>query len=75
MPANSQPACGDGLRRYHSRQRQSSTISDWELLADAFLGDDFAQPSANVGDKLMLGAEIVEDPIYLWEATNKEPLG
>lgn len=38
-------------------------FADWELLADAFLGD-FNQPPANVGDKLMLGNEIVEDPIY-----------
>jgi hypothetical protein len=39
-------------------------FSDWELLADAFLGDDFDQPPPNVGDKLMLGDEIVGDPLY-----------
>jgi hypothetical protein len=39
-------------------------FSDWELLADAFLGNDFDKPPANVCDKLMLGGEIVEDPLY-----------
>lgn len=39
-------------------------FADWELLADAFLGDDFDKPPANVGGKLMLGGEIISDPVY-----------
>lgn len=39
-------------------------FSDWELLVDAFLGDDFGQPPTNIGDKLMLGSEIVQSLTY-----------
>lgn len=39
-------------------------FSDWELLADAFLGDDFDKPPANVGDKLLLVDDIVGDPVF-----------
>lgn len=39
-------------------------FSDWELLADAFLGDDFDAPPSNVGAKLLLVPEIVGDPVY-----------
>ncbi|MFI4940856.1 MAG: hypothetical protein ACHP7O_11025, partial [Burkholderiales bacterium] len=39
-------------------------FSDWELLVDAFLGDAFDKPPANVGEKLLLGGEIVGDPVY-----------
>lgn len=39
-------------------------FSDWELLADAFLGDGFNMPPANVGDKLLLAGEIVGDPVF-----------
>lgn len=39
-------------------------FSDLELLADALLGDDFDKLPANVGEKLMLGSEIVGDPAY-----------
>ena len=39
-------------------------FSDWELLSDAFLGDDFDAPPSNVGDKLLLVEEIAGDPVY-----------
>ena len=39
-------------------------FSDWELLVDAFLGDDFDKPPANVGDKLLLVDDIVSDPVF-----------
>lgn len=39
-------------------------FSDWELLCDAFLGDDFDKPPNNVGDKLLLTGGIVDDPVF-----------
>lgn len=39
-------------------------FSDWELLCDAFLGDDFDKPPSNVGDKLLLAPEIAGDPVF-----------
>jgi len=37
--------------------------SDRDLLVDAFLGDEFDTPPANVGAQLLLG-EIGADPVY-----------
>lgn len=39
-------------------------FSDWELLCDAFLGNDFDKPPSNVGDKLLLTNEIAGDPVF-----------
>jgi hypothetical protein len=39
-------------------------FSDWELLIDAFLGDEFDKPPANVGDKLLLVADIINDSAF-----------
>lgn len=39
-------------------------FSDWELLHDALLGDEFDKPPVNVGTKLMLDADIVGNPVY-----------
>ncbi|QZA77475.1 3'-5' exoribonuclease [Deefgea tanakiae] len=39
-------------------------FADWELLADAFLGDDFDQPPINVGEKQMLTSEFIGNPIF-----------
>jgi hypothetical protein len=39
-------------------------FSDWELLADALLGDAFDKSPANVGDKLLLAGEITGDPVF-----------
>lgn len=39
-------------------------FSDWELLCDAFLGSNFDNAPANVGDKLLLTTEIVTDPAF-----------
>jgi hypothetical protein len=37
--------------------------TDRDLLVDAFLGDDFDAPPANVGTQLLLG-EVGADPVY-----------
>lgn len=37
--------------------------TDRDLLVDAFLGDEFDAPPANVGDQLLLG-EVGADPVY-----------
>lgn len=57
------------LRRWFEALPEPATLvfdyfSDWELLADAFLGDDFDKPPANVGDKLLLVDDIVGDPVF-----------
>ncbi|MEO6354855.1 MAG: hypothetical protein ABIO19_05465 [Burkholderiaceae bacterium] len=39
-------------------------FSDWELLADAFLGDEYDTPPRNVGDKLHLGQEIIGNAVF-----------
>lgn len=57
------------LRAWFEELTEPATLvfdyfSDWELLIDAFLGDEFYKPPANVGDKLLLVAEIIGDPVY-----------
>ena len=57
------------LRRWFEALSEPATLvfdyfSDWELLADAFLGDDFANPPDNVGDKLLLVAEVVGSSVF-----------
>lgn len=39
-------------------------FGDWELLADALLGDVHQKPPANVGEKWLLSQEIVGDPVF-----------
>lgn len=39
-------------------------FADWELLADALLGDVYQLPPTNVGEKWLLPQEIVSDPIF-----------
>lgn len=38
--------------------------SDWLLLADAFLGSDYRQPPANVGEKLYLDRFAITHPLF-----------
>lgn len=39
-------------------------FGDWELLADALLGDVHQKPPANVGEKWLLPQEILGDPVF-----------
>jgi hypothetical protein len=38
--------------------------SDWDLLIDALLADGIDKPPVNVGTKLLLGSEIIGNPVY-----------
>lgn len=42
----------------------SDYFSDWDLLVDTVLCNEFDKPPGNVSDKLLHGAEIVGDPAY-----------
>jgi hypothetical protein len=52
-------------------------FTDWHLLVDALLGDNLDTPPANVGTKLLLGGEIVGDPVFQrasnWTFSRKWP--
>jgi len=56
------------LRAWFEALREPATLvydysTDRDLLVDAFLGDEFDAPPANVGSSLMLG-EVEIDPVY-----------
>jgi len=56
------------LRAWFEKLPEPATLvydysTDRDLLVDAFLGDEFDAPPANVGNSLLLG-EVEGDPVY-----------
>ena len=57
------------LRTWFEQLPEPATLmfdysTDWELLIDALLGDDYQQPPANIGEKHLLPTELVGDPVF-----------
>jgi len=63
------PELTQRLRAWFEELPEPATLlfdyfADWELLADAFLGDEYDQPPKNVGEKQMLTNEFLANPIF-----------